>query len=314
MEIPVSSPSSEERAWGALANASLIFFMFGFIVPAILWSTQRVKSGYVAFQALQALGFQVISYTLGLVLSLLLSLVHLVYILNETDLSREFNGAAGEPLAPLMSTFVIWGIMLAGILVYMGTGIIGAGLNLAGKEFRVPFLGKRLARYLEYRSGSDIEPLNEEREDRWVAAMSHAAVVINLWGMVLPLIVWFMERKRSALLRFQEFQALLFQVITAALLFAALAVYMFSLGLVFAGTLIVSGSSDSGSLLIILILSMVILLIFAAIVLAVPLLHILGQWAALRILQGHDYQYPLLGRRIRSWLDRRVEKQVRRMS
>jgi uncharacterized Tic20 family protein len=45
----------------------------------------------------------------------------------------------------------------------------------------------------------------------------------------------------------------------------------------------------------------ILLLISAVLILSVPLLHILGQWAGYRVLKGDDYQYPLIGRLVQKW-------------
>jgi uncharacterized Tic20 family protein len=41
--------------------------------------------------------------------------------------------------------------------------------------------------------------------------------------------------------------------------------------------------------------------LFGLVTLLGPLYHILGQWAGLRTLQGHDYRYPLIGRLAARW-------------
>jgi hypothetical protein len=43
------------------------------------------------------------------------------------------------------------------------------------------------------------------------------------------------------------------------------------------------------------------LLLGGAVMLLVPLFHILGQWAGYRILEGDDYRYPLVGRLVEKW-------------
>jgi uncharacterized membrane protein len=47
------------------------------------------------------------------------------------------------------------------------------------------------------------------------------------------------------------------------------------------------------------------LLIAAVLILAVPLLHILGQWAGYRVLNGEDYRYPVVGRVVEKQLTKR---------
>ena len=54
--------SSDERTWGSLSHASALLNLFGgvggIIAALAIWLTQREKSAWVAFQALQALVFQ----------------------------------------------------------------------------------------------------------------------------------------------------------------------------------------------------------------------------------------------------------------
>jgi uncharacterized membrane protein len=42
------------------------------------------------------------------------------------------------------------------------------------------------------------------------------------------------------------------------------------------------------------------------ILLAVPLLHILGQWAGYRVLKGDEYRYPIVGRLVERWVARKT--------
>jgi uncharacterized Tic20 family protein len=49
----------------------------------------------------------------------------------------------------------------------------------------------------------------------------------------------------------------------------------------------------------------VLLLCGGVIILIIPLLHILGQWAGYRILKGDHYRYPLVGRLV----EKRISKQ-----
>jgi hypothetical protein len=44
------------------------------------------------------------------------------------------------------------------------------------------------------------------------------------------------------------------------------------------------------------------LLIAALVVLAIPLFHILGQWAGYRVLKGDNYRYPILGKMVEKLL------------
>jgi uncharacterized Tic20 family protein len=53
-EQKTMKPASEERIIAALAHLSALALGIGMVVPAILWTSQREKSKYAAFQSLQA--------------------------------------------------------------------------------------------------------------------------------------------------------------------------------------------------------------------------------------------------------------------
>jgi uncharacterized membrane protein len=51
---------------------------------------------------------------------------------------------------------------------------------------------------------------------------------------------------------------------------------------------------------------LVSLLIAFLIILIVPFLHILGQWAGYRVLKGDDYRYPIMGKLVEKWISRKT--------
>ena len=53
-----TAASSDEKILAALAHGSVFLMFLGPVVPVILWVTQRKKSNYVSFHALQAMGYQ----------------------------------------------------------------------------------------------------------------------------------------------------------------------------------------------------------------------------------------------------------------
>ncbi|HEY2981862.1 MAG TPA: DUF4870 domain-containing protein [Anaerolineales bacterium] len=309
----VTQPSSEERVWAAIAHSSVVLFGFGYVLCAALWATQRRKSAYVAFQSLQALGYQVISLTVGVVFVLLVPLLLFPLTLGELkSLSASASGANPGAL-PFLSISISYGLILGMLVIYVLLGIAGAALSLAGQDFKYPLLGTRLARYVSYepaaRDHEQRSDLNEEREDRWVAAMSHATVVVIMWGLLLPLVAWATEKDRSRFLRFQALQALVYQALGLVAYFAAMFLYMLGvLGLGIGMMLGASAQDPSGPALVVLIVSSLMILIFLLLLLLLPLFQILAQWAAIQILRGHDYQYPILGRWLRGRLDQPAER------
>ena len=115
----------DERILAALAHGSIIGSIFGMIVPAIIWITQREKSHYVAFQSLQALVFQGLAAGFQLMVGLLTIFRTLASSINnplmQTTLSRMLSAIGVIELLQII--FWIW-------------GLIGVFLTLRGKHFK----------------------------------------------------------------------------------------------------------------------------------------------------------------------------------
>lgn len=293
-------PSTQERIWAVLAHLSAMGMGIGLPLPIFGWSENRRKSNYVSFQCLQALGYQTLGYTIWILATMVFLVVSSVGFLASIQtidtLEADLNAwTAGYSL-------FIFGL----IALYFALPILAAVTCALGMDFRYPILGNRLARYLGYDpSRASDEPLwlNEEHEDRWVASMGHFAVIILLWGLLAPIFSWALQGKRSPFLKFQSIQTVVYQVGTMSLYFAAGFFYIFGL-VVFIATIGFEGdvALDSSGGMVSAVVFLVSLLIALLIVLAVPLLHILGQWAGYRVLKGDEYQYPIVGRLVERWL------------
>jgi len=282
-----------------LAHLSALVTGMGLPLPIIGWAEQRRKSNYASFHCLQALGYQSLGYTVWILFTLLVMMV-LVFVLIGSMGIREQSPDGFESFTAVW-TIAIFVVMMLLIGMYFVLPIIAAVACALGKDFRYPFIGNRLARYLEFNPG-DESWLNEDYEDRWVASMSHFSVIIALWGMLAPLTAWIMQGKRSVWLKFQSAQALALHALVLVMSVAAGGVYL--LGFVLFAILIGFGESAANGPvgmtgLAILIVSM---LVAALIVLLVPLFHIMGQWAGYRVLKGDDYLYPVLGRLVERWI------------
>lgn len=293
-------PSTEERVWAALAHLSALAMGIGLPLPIVGWSQNRRKSNYVAFQSLQALGYQTLGYTIWLLVTLVFAVISSVGFLASLQTINTLK-------ADLNAWAASYSLLLFGLIaLYFAPAILAAFACALGRDFRYPFLGDRLARYLGYApSRAADEPLwlDEEHEDRWVASMGHFSVIIVLWGLLAPIISWAMEGKRSPFLKFQSAQTVVYQAGTLVLYFVAGFFYIFGLGVFFL-TIGFQGevALDSSGGMVGAVVFLVSLLIAVLILLAVPLLHILGQWAGYRVLKGDEYQYPIVGRLVERWL------------
>jgi uncharacterized Tic20 family protein len=289
-----SSPTTEERIWAVTSHLSALAFGLGIVIPILGWSEQRHKSKYASFQCLQALGYQSLGYTIWLliyiVLVILLAIIFMFVAANtESSSSVVVAGTA------------VFMIVIFGFLVlYLLLPVIAAIACGFGRNFHYPILGTRLAKYVGFQPvNNESASLIEEHEERWVASMGHFSVIIALWGMIAPTATWILQGKHSAFLKFQSMQATIYQGIVNLLFLGAGGVYLFGILVTFV-ILGFSGntSTNTPAGIFSLIVFFLSLLIAALIVLAIPLFHILGQWAGYRVLKGNDYRYPIIGKMV----------------
>ena len=299
-----TTPSTEERVWAVLAHLSAIAFGMGILLPVIGWSEQRRKSKYVSFQCLQALGYQSLGYTIWVLFALVIIVIQSLKTFSDL-LTAVGSGADFERLMSLAmgGHFVV---MLGLIGLYVLFPVIAAVACALGRDFHYPIMGNRLANYFGYVLGSEQEWLIEEHEDRWVTAMGHFSVIIMLWGMLVPLTAWILQGKRSLFMKFQFIQTLVYQICLMLLFFGSMFLYV-------AGAVIllitVGLSGDAGlnaTSMIGLVIFFIFMLIIFAIILIVPLFHILGQWAGYRVLKGDDYHYPVIGKLVEKWISNKT--------
>ncbi|HAV78454.1 MAG TPA: hypothetical protein DCX53_13985 [Anaerolineae bacterium] len=302
----------EDRVWAVIAHLSAIAMGMGLILPIIGWSESRRKSNYTSFQSLQALGYQSLGYTIWILVTLIVviitSFTAVASITTIDNLDQE-----------IMAIVIAHTTLMFGLIgVYFLLPIIGALTCAFGKDFRYPIMGNRLAKYLGYDDSQSIEEpawLDEEHEERWVSSMGHFAVIILFWGMLAPVTAWIMQGNRSAFLKFQSVQAVVFQAGTLVLSMVSGILYFGGAAILF---LSIGVSGFSNDLSPISLLGIVVffgsMLCAAVIILLIPLLHIMGQWAGYRILKGDDYRYPIAGRLVEKWTSRKSNPQLEETS
>jgi len=294
-----TTPTTEDRIWAVLAHLSALSFGMGILLPVVGWSDQRRKSNYATFQCLQALGYQSVGFTVW-ALSYLVIIILGSIVLLATLRPEETSGTA---LTPGLIIFSI--IVFGGFAAYYVLPIIAGIACALGRDFRYPVIGERLARYVDFPPAEtpDMEAwLNEEHEFRWVAAMGHFSILIIIWGMLAPLTAWIIQGKNSVFLKFQSIQTLVYQAFATIIYFAGSFFYLLGILMLVASMGVVGGIDFNSSMGIIgIVLLGVLLLISAVLILSVPLLHILGQWAGYRVLKGDDYRYPVIGRLVENW-------------
>jgi len=280
--------TSEERILAVLCHLSALAFGMGLIIPVVLWSGQQGRSKYAAFQALQAYGYQSLGYTIWTLTYLLLIFIMyvIVFFVGLSGGSQGFDyGFLQAAGAIFMALFfaLFGGFTLA--------PIIGAVACALGRDFHYPFMG-RLAPFLRYDSPEN--RLDSQAEEHWLAAMGHFCVIIPVWGILGALFLWGNAAKRSAYLKIQSAQTVVFQLITNLLFFGlTLGLIVFAFIALYLSVVL---SQMHDPQVAVVAGALVVLCITAVILLTLPLFHILGQWAGLQVLQGNDFRYPVLGR------------------
>lgn len=295
-------PTTEERIWAVISHLSSLAFGMGIVLPIVGWADQRRKSNYASFQTLQALGYQSLGFTVWILSYLVLVMIATLLLLSTIE------PATPSIQRPLQQpAFIFFFIVVLGFLaIYFLLPIVAAIACGLGKDFRYPIMGDRLARYLGHDLAEQSDEntwLDEDHEIRWMAAMGHFSILILIWGMLAPLTAWMLYGRHSLFLKFQSAQTLIYQAITTVLYFFALFIYLFGFALLLAGTGgIGTPNLDSPSAIAALVAFGVAALLSLVLILLIPLLHVLGQWAGYRVLKGDDYRYPLVARLVDRWI------------
>lgn len=301
-----TSPTSDEKIMAALAHGSVFLAFWGPLIPVGIWAFQRKKSKYVTFHALQAMGYQVFLYWLWLTATILIVLlISCLIVPISIPLMEDSQNPA---LVPLILQFFMILFIFGSMGLFFLTGMLGAIFCLLGREFRYPLIGKWLERHLSYNADPESQ-IDEAQADHWVAGVCHATTILQFWGVITPLLVWFTQKERSARLRFQAMQAFVYQLIALIAYMIGVGLYMALLFGMFLIPLAASVLNDGGkvqgpaALLIAIFFGVVLVFWLVSLILA-PLYYLLAAFASLRIIQGYPFRYPILG----GILERRMQR------
>jgi len=142
-EVPVSETSPDSRLLAALSHASVLFSSPGVIVPIVIYATQRKKSSYIGFQALQALIWQIVAFVFTILTSSCMVGAILIPVLFATSSqnSRVLELSGGGIFVMMMVSVFL---MIFGNMAFVIYGIIGAIMAYQGKDFRYVVIGNRI--------------------------------------------------------------------------------------------------------------------------------------------------------------------------
>jgi len=138
-----SGLNQEERLLAALSHASILFSYVGVIVPIVIWLTQKGKSAYTEFQALQALILQAAVLVFNMLFMACFMCVIFVPILVMPLAENE--EAAGLAFGGMFIVIMIMSFLIPlGNLAFIIYGIVGAVMTYQGKDFRYVIIANRL--------------------------------------------------------------------------------------------------------------------------------------------------------------------------
>lgn len=149
------NPNQDERVMAALAHVAAILPLMGIIAPIVIWVTQREKSRYVAFQALQAVAYQlsmIVAWMVGMgcyfcsFFAMFLS----IPLASSPGTTPPANTLFG--LAFIIPSLVL-GLIFLGVFAFILYGIAGAINVFQGKPFRYVFIGYRVERFMQQEDG-----------------------------------------------------------------------------------------------------------------------------------------------------------------
>ena len=141
--------TQDERILAALAHASVILPFWGLIGAIVIWVTQREKSRFVSFQALQGVAYQLV-LVLGGFLGFACYMCSVLGMLLMMPIGRIEPDTAGGALATIVSLFpfCILGLLMLAGFAFVLYGLYGAVRVLQGHDFRYVVIGPWLERYL----------------------------------------------------------------------------------------------------------------------------------------------------------------------
>lgn len=150
-------PTSDDRIIAGIAHLAVIVPLGEVLAPLFIWVTQKGRSPYLRFQALQSLIFQLIKIGclfLGMALYMLLffGMFFLMFLGGAAGAMSDAESAS--PLFPLLFlipfALMILSILISGLVQFacLIYGIVGGIMTWMGKDFRYVWIGNFLYRKL----------------------------------------------------------------------------------------------------------------------------------------------------------------------
>jgi len=146
------APTSDESLMAAISH------FFGLLVALIVWATQKDKSRFVRFQAIQAMAFDLlVSAAVFLIVGCMMVAIFGILTLGIGDIALFSNqgNPTAEPFRTLIALMTAVPLLIPCIIVPVAGIIFVARLiatiqTFQGKDFHYPWLGALVERYQEH--------------------------------------------------------------------------------------------------------------------------------------------------------------------
>jgi len=140
-----SNPTQEERLFAALSHGSVILFGMGAVAGVVIWATQKDRSRYVAFQALQSVVYQFAGLLVSMVAWCCWGALYFASMIPLLTMAEQNSSEA--PWFFLVSLFLM-AVPLILMAIWILGGMWGAVRTLQGRDFRYLVIGEQLERWL----------------------------------------------------------------------------------------------------------------------------------------------------------------------
>jgi uncharacterized Tic20 family protein len=154
---------------------------------------------------------------------------------------------------------------------------------------------------------SSAEP---SKNDRIIGALAHVSVLVPFTGVIAPIVIFVTQKDKSDSLAFQSLQALAYQLAMILLFAVGFGCYMCSSLGFLAPMLMAGGGAEPTAEAMPPALEVLFgLSIFAPVALVIVLMIVFfalqayGVFGAISVLRGKHFRYPLIGKRVESFLE-----------
>lgn len=135
--------TSDERLMAMLSHLSILFG--GIILPIILWATQKDKSRFVRYHALQAIFFHIAYIAILVIVIVALALVFVIFGVGLGAMSSKghHNSDGGAfPAIMVLLMILFYGGIFISVFGAMAYEIYLAVKSYQGSYIKVPIIGK----------------------------------------------------------------------------------------------------------------------------------------------------------------------------